>query len=272
VDLWILGNRNAREIFPHWEAEVTLLWQKPKTALEPDTLLRFEVEDAFVLHDPKGHFRKVRMRFWKTREALRGIMLNDTAHVIKDLTLKAQRQTPEQSVALLREAARRAAAMRIYLDFGWRAPKWRHFDAHIARSALKHLRVIQAFPEEAGPWRTLIRYMRAHQLQLRELRERPGFYPPPLPSLEKVQWLSKKGHREGAILLIRQALENLAHGEKDVASSLALWRIVQGFDQRPPRPGEIRRLAIRCAKLIRALKIEQEIDSRWNLAERLDSF
>jgi predicted nucleotidyltransferase len=275
VDFWVLGNRNTREVLPnpaYTNVDVTLLWQTPKRALEDDTLLRFEVEDAFVLHDPDGLFRKVRAAFWERREALREVMIHDTAYVISDLIMNAQRQTIPRAVALLREAGRRSAAMRIYLDFGWRVPKWRHFDHHLQRSALARLRALQSFPEEGPSWRRLIKHLRTHQFGFRTLQQSTDAFPPPLPTLEKAKWLSQKGHREEALSLIRQSLERVAFGKKAPGPVVELWQLAHGFDQRPSVPGDMRRTAKKCASLIKALKIESAIDADWRLFEKLEKF
>ncbi|MCK5690914.1 nucleotidyltransferase domain-containing protein, partial [Myxococcota bacterium] len=152
IDLWILGNRNTRETFQHSRISVTLLWQTVDQALTDDTLLRFEVEDAFVLYDPDGLFRKVRALYWKRREELRAAMIRNTTKVIRDFISQAQQQSPEAAIALIREAGRRSAALRIYLDLGWRVPKWRHFNKYLRHQCFEKLRLLQNLTVDCSTW------------------------------------------------------------------------------------------------------------------------
>jgi hypothetical protein len=271
VDLWLVGDRDAREQVPHPRADVTLLWQTPRSARRHDTLLRYEVQDAQIVYDPRGLLARVRERFATNRQALREEMTRETAFVITDLVMSAQRLPLEPAIALLRESARRAAALRLYLDHGWRVPRWRHFAQHLSRAAFTRLRDIQSLPVEQGPWRSLTRFLRIHDDELAPLRSRRAHYPPPLPSRERVLWLSRRGARPRALLLLRSALEEVAFGRQRDELARALWRKVHGFDRRAPAPVQLRRLATKCATLVRTLSVEDSIDPRWEIVEKLRS-
>jgi hypothetical protein len=268
VDLWVIGDRDAREQLDHPKADVTLLWQTPRRARAHDTLLRFEVDDAVVLHDPDGHLRAVRDAFTAQREAIRHEMLNDTALVIRDLIMNAQRQPAQRAIALLREAARRVAALRIYADHGWRVPRWRTFEAQLPRASLRRLRSLQGFGDDAS-WRALLRYLQAHDDELAPLRGRRAHYPPALPARERVVWLSRRGARNSALLLLRSALEDVSLGKMNAPAAVELWRRLHGFERRSPGGREVRQAAASCAKLVDELGVEHSIDPRWEIAADL---
>lgn len=268
VDLWVIGRRGGRETFEHHGTSVTLLWQPQRTLKDLDTLMRFEIEDAWILYDPKTLLRKVRMFYLEHRDKVREFMLHGTAQVIHELILRALDSDNHTAIAALREAARRSAAMHIYLKLGWRAPHWRHFENHLSGKALYGLSQILSLPHE-NSWRRLLRFYRRHGDALEPLQREKKIYPPQLPSATKLKYMSRMKRRADAWLSLRSSLQDLPDQTSPSSAAQGLWLLAQGFDQAPACARQRRRVARQVAAFIRILKIEDSLHPNWALRDLL---
>lgn len=79
LDLWVLdaGPRRRRQRTVDG-TPVTLLFDSPRSALEPAWLKLWEVDDLVVVRDDAGHFELIRSAFDRQRASLRGAVLSAT--------------------------------------------------------------------------------------------------------------------------------------------------------------------------------------------------
>lgn len=134
VDLWLLSSRNAREERRVDGVDVSLLSTTPAFARSLEGMLRFEVEDAIVLHDPEGLFRALKRTARERREELRAHVVEASVLVMDALAAASKRARPPLALAALRELVRRGASLAVYARYGWRVPRLRHFHEAFPRS------------------------------------------------------------------------------------------------------------------------------------------
>lgn len=245
VDLWLLSTRNTREERRVDGVDVSLLSTTPARARSLEGLLRFEVDDAVVLHDPDGLFRALKLTSRERRAELRAHVLGASAHVMGTLADVAARARPPLAVAALRELTRRGAALAVYDVHGWRVPRLRHFHAALARPLAREVERALAIPEDAS-WRARLAGARRGPPPVVEL---------PLPEDALVDRYLAHGRAGDAALAVRQGLPPGPHGAAIMTrAQAALFRAVHGFDARPPTSADVGELAREVLTLLDRLR------------------
>jgi predicted nucleotidyltransferase len=262
VDLWVLGNRSDRECFLRGDTPVTLLWQTPRQACLMESLTLYEVEDIWVLYDPAGHFRRVRAACARHAAGIRDFIVSGTARLIRELEASAAHASPAPAIATLRELARRAACLRIYLDWGWRVPRVRAFERHLASGVWRLFAQVQGLPPRAGDWSRLLNHLEAHPQELRSWYAPRQHFPPELPTPDHLAWLAGHGRHADAWILVRQALLDVPRRHRQSPAVRAAWEIVQGFHRQPPTEADARRCARLVARLLARLELDEWVDLR----------
>lgn len=268
VDLWVIGARDDREHFRRRGVPVTLLWQRPHTALSAETRLLYEVADAWVLFDPRGILARVRAEAWARRSQTRRRIRAGTTGFIRLLVREALRVAPTApglAVAHLREAGRRVAALHVYDTRGWRVPKWRHFQRGLPPRALRALAALQALPRGdralASVLATLVETWPAAGPSTAART-----WPPPVPHPADFRRMLRVGRTEDALMVLRASLSALPVGAAHVPA-WRLWRAAQGFPSPAVAPARVRAAARGLLTLVGALGAEPRLKSGHVLAD-----
>jgi hypothetical protein len=169
LDLWVLGPHRDRQHRLFDGVPVTLLRQRPRDALGLDTLCHFEVADALVLSDPRGHFRRVQQSATRRAAEVREAVLESTWEGLRAELLLVDDASHWQRTLALRQFAFRLASTWLYLRHGWRVPRLRTLHAHLPARQRKLLDAILGLPVSAAAVRAALKglapaYRAAHRL------------------------------------------------------------------------------------------------------------
>jgi hypothetical protein len=180
LDLWVLGPHSDRQHITVANTPVTLLRQKPRQALTLETLCLYEVGDALVLTDPRGHFAKV-LRAAKTRRhEVRAEVLNATWDGLRSDLLLTDDVSHWQRILALRQASLRLAATWLYLRHGWRVPRLRALRTWLPSRERRRLDSILGLPAApASVRRALATLGPATAAAIKLARGRRYIEPPP---------------------------------------------------------------------------------------------
>lgn len=234
VDLWLLSARNGREERRVDGVDVSLLSTTPARARSLEGLLRFEVDDAVVLHDPEGIFAALKRTSRERREELRGHMLEASGQVMATLAETAAHARPPLAIAALRELTRRGASLSVYATYGWRVPRLRHLHAAFGAALARAVERTLAIPARAH-WRA----------KLAAARRGPPLVPAlPLPEDALIARYLAHGRVGDAALAVRQGLPPGPFGAAPMTrAQAALFRAVHGFEGRGPPRADVPPLA-----------------------------
>ncbi len=249
VDLWLIGSRNRRVERLVNGVSVSLLSCTPRRARSLEGLLRFEVDDAAVLHDPDGILAELKRTSRARREELRGHMLRASALPMTWLARKATEAKPPLAIAALRELARRGAALSLHDRYGWRVPRSRHFRSGLPASASALLFRTLALPAEPH-WRAKLIAAR---------RGRPPVPELPFADEAHIERYLANGRAGDAVLSLRQSLPPAPRAVTMTRPQHALFRALHGFDAAAgPRRAQVSALAADVLELldrVRALEL-----------------
>lgn len=246
VDLWVLAPRNGREERRVDGVDVSLLYTTPARARSLEGLLRFEVDDAVVLHDPEGLLATLQRTSRARREELRAHMLAASARVMRALADDVLRARPPLAVAALRELVRRGASLAVYDRRGWRVPRLRHFRAELPTDVARDVVRSLALPSRPS-WRAKLPAARRGAAPVPAL---------PLPDDTLVDRYLAHGRAGDAVLAVRQGLPPSPGGTAAMTrAQAALFRAVHGFEQRTPSAEEASRLSEEVLTLLDRLRV-----------------
>lgn len=253
VDLWVVGRREAQEAVTVDGVPVCLIWTSRARALTDDALLQFEVADIVPLFDPAGVLREVQDRAARRAQPLRGFLGEASAGFARWLIVEIGKHGPLE-VPALRELAHRGAALAVFLERGWRAPRLRHFERVLPRESYERFLAILGLPK-LGP-ASLALLKAAHRGQAPV----PGM---PLPEADLVErWLAS-GRAGDAALAIRQGLPPAPGARKMTATQRKLLAAVQGDLRRVDAAS----LAFEVFQLLDGLGLLDTLDVRDRLRE-----
>lgn len=202
LDLWVLGPHSDRQHLTVRRTPVTLLRQRPAEALTLDTLCLYEVADALVLSDPRGHFQKVKRAAARRRaEVQRAVLLSTWDGLRAELRLVAG-ASQGQRVLAWRQFAVRLCATWLYLRTGWRVPRLRTLRAQLPAAQRRGLDRLLGFPAKPAQARAAVASLGP---AWRAARRLVGARVPPLPPRELRARLKAQEWDE-ALLIARRDL------------------------------------------------------------------
>ncbi|MEW5847523.1 MAG: hypothetical protein AB2A00_01870 [Myxococcota bacterium] len=152
VDLWVLGHLDGRHHFFHRGVPVTLLLQTPEHAASLDNLCFYDVDDLWVLHDPHGHFARIRRRYALERARIHASIVAASREAILDASEHALIGSSWHRLMHLRELAWRVACLHVFATYGGRVPKLRHLQALLPPHAFHDLTAALGLPREPRAW------------------------------------------------------------------------------------------------------------------------
>lgn len=157
LDLWLIGPHSDRQHLTVAGTPVTLLRTRPAEAFTLETLCLYEVADALVLADPRGHFARVQRAARRRAAEVRRAVLDATWDGLRaDLRLLDGASDWQRTLAL-RHLAFRLAATSLYLRAGWRVPRLRALRLHLPAPARKTLERCLGLPVSAADARRAVR-------------------------------------------------------------------------------------------------------------------
>lgn len=135
VDLWLLWDRDERVHLSLRGMPVTLLTQTFARAVTLENLALYDVDDLWVLHDPKLLFARLKRIHAQNRRLIRANILEASLDALLDATRRSLVGSGWHRVQQLREVAWRAASLWLFDAHGWRVSKVRHMKAHLPAPA-----------------------------------------------------------------------------------------------------------------------------------------
>jgi hypothetical protein len=125
---------------------VTYLKQREEEARVFDNLCLYEVRDLLVLHDPEGLYRGLREVYDSQHDAITRTIFDSTVlRLLSDLH-SARGGPLWRRLVHVREAATKVASLELFLQHGWRVPKFRQLATHLPQSVSALLRRLLGVP------------------------------------------------------------------------------------------------------------------------------
>jgi hypothetical protein len=206
VDLWVLWDQDTRRHFRRGKTWVTHLIQTPQGAAHFDNLCLYDVDELWVVADPKGLFAAIRRDYRRCHRDITAAILEATADA---LVFHVQRTTFGSAwhrLQHLHELAWRAACLWLFEEHGWRVPKARQARAFLppkARGLLGRALGLPLSPSQLG---ALARAWTAAALDVRRHWRPKSSVPQVVQEPAAVTDMVKHGETWDAVIMVRRLL------------------------------------------------------------------
>jgi predicted nucleotidyltransferase len=287
VDLWLLWDRDERVHLSVRGMPVTLLTQTFARAVTLENLALYDVDDLWVLHDPKLLFARLKRLHAQNRRHLRANILEASLDALLDATRRSLVGSAWHRVQQLREVAWRAASLWLFDAHGWRISKVRHMKAHLPAPARPVLLKSLGLPLSPSAFARLEASWRKHARAWLRGTTRRELAPALVQHPSHLRLQLALGHGADAVMAVRRLLDldllphALAQANQwdpallETSPTLReTWRTAHALPQDPWDPRLARStasaVATLCARLetARHFADPEELRELWELARR----